>query len=550
MDSLYRFVDSDGNRHRLWAESLYWYDQGKNIVPLLATSGNPSAENPLRWEFRLKENVRFHNLDPITGRDVFFTKFDVLATFERVVAYAPYAPIGFATMLNPIDLPATFAANPPGSDPLHLIIITKAPFRYLRNNLAQIFIMNEFDAKKAIQIQNEAAADGRDVSAEVLKNFANGSLINGTGPFRFNRWVPHSDASSNAESMVEVTRFAGYHGQQSIWDKIQVVHVSNDEERISRLLSGDLDLIDNVPGSALSALEGNASVRIAKAASLRTMFLSLYLGNDGRESNSLFVPFQDIGGNAMPNPLRSRKFREALFYGMDRAELVKVMEGLALPTSQFMQMGKAGYFSDIPDNSYDLVKARRLFIEASREPGMEFLKAPGSTLTFHGPKGRFAHDDRVSERAAELWSEAFGDFVDAEGIHYSMNIKAVVEPQVIYMKGVKLRMAGIVGGGLDTGDLSAPSRLYYGTNAALNYGAYSNLEVDRLYKEGTSNFNQAESEEILMRALRAAQDDAAVIPFFHPVEAWAMKSGFTLIPRVDGMTLANQLIPDPVFYKK
>jgi peptide/nickel transport system substrate-binding protein len=100
-------------------ETLVTFSDGKNIVPLLATSWtNPDTST---WIFKLNPNIKFHNGNPVTSKQV-------KASIEAAAAIADYE--AFTSTIKTIE----------ATDANTVKIVTKTPDVVLLNKLAFISI--------------------------------------------------------------------------------------------------------------------------------------------------------------------------------------------------------------------------------------------------------------------------------------------------------------------------------------------------------------------------------------------------------------------------
>ncbi|WP_276339981.1 ABC transporter substrate-binding protein, partial [Escherichia coli] len=91
------------------------------------------------------------------------------------------------------------------------------------------------------------------------------------------------------------------------FDTCTIRYVSNDASRLSLLLSGAVDLIDNVPPVTLDRLRRAPGVTLVSSASARLIYLAL----DSSREVSPFVT--DTHGDPIAsNPLRDRRVRLAI----------------------------------------------------------------------------------------------------------------------------------------------------------------------------------------------------------------------------------------------
>jgi len=160
------------------------------------------------------------------------------------------------------------------------------------------------------------------------KDFNNGKAAIGTGPYKFVEW-------KKGDRMVLV-KYDGYKGPLAQpWDKMTFKFIKSEPARVSALLAGDVDMIDNVPVTDIETLKKNPNVSLSQGVSNRVIYVHM----DQFRDNSPFVT--DKAGNPLSkNPLRDPNVRKALSMMINRDAIVeKVMEGVALKAGQLLPEG-------------------------------------------------------------------------------------------------------------------------------------------------------------------------------------------------------------------
>src|SRR5260370_17132585 len=91
-------------------------------------------------------------------------------------------------------------------------------------------------------------------------------------------------------------------------DEVVFSRVENPATRVAALLSGDLDMIYNVPPQDIEHVEKNPAVKVWQTPELRTMFLGMDQSRDELlESN--------VKGK---NPFKDKRGRQAFYQAIDR----------------------------------------------------------------------------------------------------------------------------------------------------------------------------------------------------------------------------------------
>lgn len=517
LDPHFQFVDTNVNITRQIYESLFNTGAQKELLPGLALSGNASPFDPSVWEISLRTDATF-------DRGQKFTKADVLCTLQRIQSYAAHSPAGYSSNLKAIDLPRTLQINASSADPYLLKVATVRPFRFLRENLAALVIMSCEDANLAMQIDhNDQNAIGKPASQEVLNAFASGRLLNGTGPFRFKRWVPVSQSAASA--MVELERVRE---ERSPWAIVRYQPVPDAGARVRQLMTGELDVVASVPQDKAVDLS-HSGFPVISAPGLRVIHMQLHSGSDGRENDPKSVPVRNEAGKAFPNPLKSFHFRQALAYAVNKDRLVNIMGGQAMATDQYMLPGRVGFLPERRGQIFELHTARAYLARAAAEPNLGFLATEKLVFTIHGPNDRYPNDRLILEELAKMWTEAFP----------SIRFVTAPEPMRSYLGNAKKYLVTLLGGGVDNGHAEGALRLYFMPGSGLNLANYSHQGVMERYHAGVSSVNESVSDSLLTEALRIALEDRAMIPLFNLHEVWGTRQGICYEPRSDGLTLAT-----------
>jgi len=178
IDPHYHNLSPNNSLSRHIFEALIRVDANQKLIPGLATSWR--AVDDLTWEFKLRNNVKWHDGTPFTAEDVAFTL--------KRVPNVPNSPSSFATFTKPIvDVKIVDA---------HTIVFkTAAPHVLLPSDMAQVLIVSKLHGEKA-----------------TTDDYNSGKAAIGTGPFKFAEYVPNQ--------RVVMTANYGYWGGEGPWDKV------------------------------------------------------------------------------------------------------------------------------------------------------------------------------------------------------------------------------------------------------------------------------------------------------------------------------------------
>ncbi|MBI2385358.1 MAG: ABC transporter substrate-binding protein [Elusimicrobia bacterium] len=286
-------------------EGLVRFGPDGVIEPALATEWRQL--DPKTIQFKLREGVSFHNGEPFNAESV---KFSV----ERYLNPATAFPaLGFIDSVERVQIVAENTVN----------VITKYPDGLLLNRLAGFMVMVP---PKYYGTQSEDALRENPV---------------GSGPFVFRRWV-------KGERIVLGANRAYWERGSPKSDELVFRFLPLDKQ-VDALLSGELDILTNLPGTRTLDVQASSRTIVVKKPTFYTV-----AGNF----------------NVARKPLSNKRIREALNLGIDRKALVRYdILGNGLPIGTLTLPGEFGHNADLEPYPYDPVKARRILQEEGYPKG-------------------------------------------------------------------------------------------------------------------------------------------------------------------------------------
>ncbi len=461
-------------------------DPQSNLIPGLALSWKLIDDET--WELKLRQGVKFHD-----GAE--FTAADIAYTFARVptVVNSPGSFSIYTKTVTGMEIP----------DPYTIRMKTKGIYPLLPVDLSNVFII-----PKGLG-PNPATED-----------FNSGKNAIGTGAYRMVSYKPGD--------RVELERNDGWWGPKPHWQHITIRMIPNDGARTASLLAGDVQLIEFVPTSDAVKLRTDKRVALAEVASQRFVYLWL---DRSRTGATPFVTGPN-GEKLDTNPLNDVRVRRALNMAINRPAIVeRVMEGAAYAAGQFVAQGTWGYVPGLEPPAFDAAKAKALLAEAGFPNGFR--------ITLHGPNDRYVNDGKIIQAIGQMWSR-IGVQTTVEGLTWTNYIgRANKQEFSAYLLAWGFTEA--------TNPLRSlvhtfdPARGW----GAVNRGRYSNLQIDGLIQKLMVTADDAAREKMVIEATRLAMDDVAMIPLHLQKNIWAMKAGFTFVPRADEETRVMDLRPSP-----
>ncbi|MBV9785182.1 MAG: ABC transporter substrate-binding protein [Acidisphaera sp.] len=291
-------------------DGLLTRDPAMRVVPEIAESWRQA--DPLTYEFRLREGVRFHDGTTLTAEDVKFT-------MDRVLN----GTIGGQTnprrdLLGPLQRVDVV-------DPRTVRFVLAKPWPLLPAMLPFQEI----------------------VSQAFVKRMGDQGLVteeDGTGPFRLREW-------RRGDSIVMERVPDYYEGATDIppagparVDRVIYRIMPDNAARVAALLAGDVDIINALPVTAVRQVNANPGTQVATVNGTRTFFLAI---------NNAKPPFSDV------------RVRRALNHAVDRKLIIaRLLNGLATPLNGVLSPDAFGFDPELPEYTYDPGKARALLAEA------------------------------------------------------------------------------------------------------------------------------------------------------------------------------------------
>jgi peptide/nickel transport system substrate-binding protein len=281
-----------------------------NFVPGLAESWEVSDDG-LVWTFKIREGVTFHDGTPLTAEEVAWslnwtleyepeTFSFYLANFDEIVA------------LDDTTVQVTLS-NPVGNMEYLLMYVWILP-RSVWEGLTYDEIM-EFE----------------DLSAAV-----------GTGPYKLVEWV-------EGEYLI-LERNNDYWRGAPNFDRVVWQEYATEDAMVQALLAGEIDVVDDVPRTAVTTLEGEENVEVAIMESTVIDELILNSHEDGTQPASLNDP----------------AVRLAIAHAIDKQQIVNVaFLGYAEPATVVVPRSMGDWHnSDVQDIPFDPAEGNRILDEA------------------------------------------------------------------------------------------------------------------------------------------------------------------------------------------
>src|SRR3989440_5394046 len=294
--------------------------------PMLATAWR--IVNDTTWEFTLRQGVRFHNGEPFNAESVKATM-EYLQNPANKSHYAAYWKlVKEVQVVN--DSTVRF--------------VTEKPWPSL--------------------IDRVSLTDFLVLPAKALRELGPPRLPEtpvGTGPFRFVEW-------KRDERLVLEKKPHYWQGAPGV-GRVTLRLLPAVRARLASLLSGEIDIMKDVPPHAVEAIERSGRAKLRATVSSRINYLALV--------------------NLKPGPMQAVRVRRAMNHAVDVEELIKqVLKGRATRMCGPMAPANVDY-APVECYQHDPARAQALFKEAGVDPKT-------LALTLDTPSGRYPLDKDVS----------------------------------------------------------------------------------------------------------------------------------------------------------
>ena len=458
-------------------ESLVRYTKDFQVEPSLATSWQ--LISPTQYRFNLRKGVKFHDGSPFTADDVVFS-------YGRIIQ-----PQG----TNQIYVSGVKEVKKIDDHTVDLIL--GGPNPVLLRLLVDFRIMN-----RAWSVKNKSENVQNYVAKE--ESYASRNA-NGTGPYVIKLWEPDKRIVFAANP--------------AWWDKIEgnatdVIYtpIKADATRIAALLSGDVDLVTDLPTQDVARLRNEPKLKVLDGHEVRTIFI-------GMDQFSNELKYSSVKGK---NPFKDIRVRKAMNVAVDREAIKRVtMRGLSIPAAIMIAPGVHGYTPDIDKVApVDVDGAKKLLAEAGYANGFDF--------GLDCPNNRYVNDEEICQALVGMWARI--------GLKAKLN----AQPMATFIQKIQRfdHDAYMLGWGVATFDglytlQSLMRTKTTGADGSFNLGRISDAKLDSLIDTMKTETDVKKRDAMLREALVMTRDNYYYVPLHHQLRPWAMKRNVTTVHKAD-----------------
>ena len=471
-------------------EYLIHRDRQLNFVPGLALSWEQVS--PLKWRFKLRQGVKFHDGSAFNADDVVFSIIRAQQPTSQIAVYAN--AVGTPTKID--DYTVEF--DLPKVNPIFL------------EHIQPLFILDKEWAEKNKATKPQDFKNKEEHYAALNANGTGAYILVKREPGIKTTWKRNPNYWAKPEGNVQEVVFTP---------------IGNDATRSAALISGELDFILDPPPRDVARLRSTAGVKIIDGPENRIVFIGMDQFRDELQNSN-------IKGK---NPFKDVRVRKALYQAVDIETMkTKLMNGQSYPTGGNTPSPKA-YFNDPKIEAryaFDLTEAKKLMAEAGYPNGFE--------VQLDCPNNRYIQDEEICIALAAMWEKI------------GVKVKVVAIPRVTYFPKLEkfdtsMYMLGWGGAVTDAETTLTPVLRNFGAGGigSYNYGRSTNAKFDDLAAKSSVEVDPAKRKELILAALTEWKEQVHTIPLHRQVIPWAARTNVNAVHRAD-----NYLIWDWVTINK
>ncbi|MEM7506858.1 MAG: ABC transporter substrate-binding protein [Pseudomonadota bacterium] len=455
--------------HQIY-EPLLQRDMDGQIIPGLATEWGVKEGEPNVWVFTLREGVTFHDGSAFDSEDVVFS-------FERA-------------MKPDSDMKELLASvsEVRASGPYSFEIVNNGPNPIMPANLTNLFIMDK-TWSEANGVEKPQDFEGGE------ETFATRNA-NGTGAYKL--------VSREPDAKTVLAANDAYWGKGTFpLEVTEIVYtpIQNAATRVAAFLSGEVDLIQDVPVQDLARVNDSDGLKVIKAPQNRVIFFGLNQGDADLASDN-------VDGK---NPFADRRVREAMKIAINRGAIQKVvMRDQSVPAGVIMPPFVNGWteaLDAVP--TPDTARAKALMEEAGYGDGF--------SITLNCPNDRYITDEAICQATVGMMAQ----------IGITVNLDARPKAQHFPLINNLETDFYMLGWGVPTFDSEYIFNFLVHTKGE-KYGSwngtrYSNAELDAMIEALASETDLEKRDGMIATIWGQVQEDILYLPVHHQVLNWGMK---------------------------
>lgn len=309
------------------------------------------------------------------------------------------------------------------------------------------------------------------------------TTVIGSGPYRFVEWVP--------DDYVLLEKVEGFTLLEPTFDRLVWRVIPEASTRVAELLTGNVDIIANVPPDQIPAVDNSGSAEVQVVNGVRRIYV-------GFSFNPFFADAEGF------DAIQNTDVRVAMQYAVDVPTICQTLLGADCRRATSL-VNPPNDHPTIEPYPYDPAMAEQLLDEAGYPRGEDGVRF---SITLQAPRGRYVNDANVAL--------AIGQYLSDVGIDTTVDIIEWSEyvPLIRAHEAGPLFMLGTGGSTWsaisDMSDLSTPE-------GATNYTEWKNADWFERYPQMLAITDAAEQRAMIDEMLEIFYNDPPwLMLYFQP----------------------------------
>ncbi|MDP7168015.1 MAG: ABC transporter substrate-binding protein [Nitrospinota bacterium] len=444
-------------------ETLLTRSPDGKLTTLLAKSYKMAS--PKVWEFKLREGLKFSNGDPINAEAVKFSFERILDPKLKSKQYRYFKSIKSLKVVDEYTVQIHTKKADPMLPPFLAIYGFIVPPKYYKKHNKKFLARNPV----------------------------------GSGPYVVKKW-------RKGEDLV-------YEENPNAWRKPKVKtaivkFIPESTTRVAALISGDVDIIDNLPPGLAGRVSSSKGARVIKKQSPRTNYILMVIKKG--------APWMDV------------RVRRAMNLAIDRNSITKnIMMGFAKPVAVLDGPASFGHNPNLKPYPYNPEKAKKMLAEAGFGKGFSF--------DVYIPRGRFMMGKEALEGIAGQWARVglkanvrvmeWGSMKKIIFSKYKDNVK----PFLYYLARMNTAFS--------------TEHMFAGAISSRSaYGGFRDKGIDKLINEARSTMDNAAREKKYQEIGRILRHEKVpIVPLYQTFRIFGVQKKLSWTPRADGKLIAAEV---------
>ena len=456
------------NMFQMISVRLFRRANDMSLVPEIVT--DYEIVDDTTWKMTIRDDVVFSNGDPLTAADVKFT-------IEREATDTSLVENNFWKGIESVEVIDDHS-----------------------------FYIHTFEAKPDL-LSLLAKSGGDIMPSKYIEEVGMDEYIKDpimAGQYKLKEWIPNDHFT--------LVKNDTYYGEPGIWDEITFRPIPESSTRVSELLTGGVDIIDNVPPNEWDRINSSENDHMVT----------------GDTSRILLLNIRCTEGTVTADP----KVREAIELAIDKDQICnELLQGAGTPTRTRVGSGVTGFnwdlFGSENANLYNPERAKELLAEAGYPNG-------GCPITYTASKGKTLMDSEIAQMCAAMLT----------AVGFDVNLE-IVDSSVLSDTWTSKTNKEIIQIGLSDSQYDAAYPLiHYGDkNRVAGLTDYDSKECQDLYQAALTNMNLEERAKQMEEIQAIAAEDRPHVCLCQLKNLFGVSNKINFEPRMDDFYIPNEITP-------